>query len=103
MIAIFSISVPIYFTLWSFKAPILTYLILIELNAISVIVLLRKINSIKEFNDKMIETYNSIQSELGGSFLVRITGKKEEVIRQVQKLNKEYKFEEITPKFKFKS
>jgi len=103
LIATFSILVPIYFTLWSFNAPLLIYLITIELNTIIIVILLRKMKNVKDCNEMMIETYNSIQSELGGSPLVRIDGKKEEVLKKVNEWNKKYNLKPITPRFKVKT
>jgi hypothetical protein len=92
LIALFSIFVPIYIALFEFNTSILIYMIVIEINAIGLIFLLRKIKEIKKCNEMMIEQYNYMQSELGGSFLVKLQGKKEDVIKQVNEWNKRYNF-----------
>lgn len=98
LIALFSIFIPIYIALWNFKIPILPYFIIMELNAIGVALLLNKIRDIKKCNESMIEQYNSIQSKLGGSFLVKIKGKKKDVLRQFNEWNKKYHFKPLISK-----
>lgn len=103
LVALFSIFIPIYFTFLKFNASLMVYILTIEINAIILAVLLRKIKSIKECNDGIIEQYNSIQSQLGGSFLVRLDGEKEKVIKQFKEWCKKYNFKLYNPKFKRKS
>lgn len=105
LIAIFSIFIPLYFALWSFNVSlllILIYLNILLLNGICIKILLRKMNNLKNCNDIMIESYNAIQSELGGSFLVRFDGKKNEVIKKFNEWRKKYNFENINLKIKGK-
>ena len=98
LIALFSIFVPIYIALIEFKFHLLVYLIIIELNLIFLIVLLRKMKNLNECNEMMIEQYNAIQSQFGGSFLVKIKGKKEDVLKQVSKWNKQFHFKPVNVK-----
>lgn len=98
LIALFSIFVPIYIAFIQFNVPILAYLIAIEINLISLIILLRKIKNLNECNEMMIEQYNTIQSQLGGSFLVKLKGKKEDVFKQVNEWNKKFHFTPVKTK-----
>ncbi len=98
LIALFSIFVPIYIALLNFNLSFWSYIIVIELNAIGCVFLIRKIKLIKEGNEMMIEQYNVIQAELGGVSLVKMKGKKEEIIKQVNEWNKNFNFKPIKPK-----
>jgi len=103
LIAIFSIFIPLYFTLWNFNASLLFFLIIMELNAISIVILLRKIKNTKQCNEMMIESYNSIQSEIGGSCLIRIEGEKEEVEKKCKEWCKKYNFKTFSPSLRINS
>lgn len=97
LIALFSVFTPIYIALGG--ASIFTYIVVIELNAIILLFLLRKIKNIKIGNEIMIEQYNAIQSEIGGGSLVKVEGENENVLKKFNEWNKKFNLKLFTPKF----
>ena len=99
LIAVFSIFIPIYFTIWNFRVQIDYFLVLLIINIIIVFSLVDRIQNIRYCNDFLIEAYNVIQSKIAGSYLICLDGNRKAVFRQLKEWQEQYRLE--TPFNKF--
>lgn len=90
LIALLSISTPLFIALWSAEVNLSVFIILLIVLGILIYKIMKKIELVKGANERLVEGYNTIQSKRAGSWLVLFEGNERDILK---------KFEEIQKKF----
>jgi hypothetical protein len=90
LIALFSISTPLFIALWSAEANIYIFVGFLILLVFLVYKIINQIGLVKDTNEKLVEGYNVIQSKRAGSYMVLFEGTQRDILK---------KFEEMQNKF----
>jgi cell division protein FtsW (lipid II flippase) len=86
LIALLSIMIPIFVTLFIAEAPLWLIITFIVINAIIIYFLIRKINTLSYSNNQMVEAFNGIQSKRIGSRMFILEGNRKQVFELMRKL-----------------
>jgi len=86
LIALLSITIPIFVTLFISKAPIWLIISSIIINAIILYFLIKKINLLNYSNNQLVEAFNGIQAKRTGSRMFILEGNKKQVFEFMRKI-----------------
>src|SRR3989344_9226091 len=86
LIALLSITIPIFISLFISGASLWLITLFICINAIIVYFLVRKISTLNYSNNQLVEAFNGIQSKRTGSRMFILEGNRKQVFEFMRKL-----------------
>ena len=89
LIAAFAVFTPLYFTLWGLGLSWIYSIVLFAINMSVVFIFINKIKDVKDCNSHLIEGYNVIQSQRGGSILFKARIDKDK-IKEFEEISKQH-------------
>lgn len=88
LVALFSITIPVYATLWISKIPLYFIILTLIINLVLVYLLLSKIKVYKNSNEMLVEGYHAIQSKRAGSKILLLEGNRKKIFGVMKELQK---------------
>jgi len=88
LIALFSISTPLFIALWSTGANIIIFIIFLIILSILIYKIINQIELVKEANEKLVEGYNVMQSKRAGTLLVLFEGTEKDILKKFEEVQK---------------
>ena len=90
LIALLSISTPLFIALWSQQVHFSIFAILIIGLGIWVYKIVKQIKIVKGINEKLVEGYNVMQSKRAGSYLVLFEGSQKDILKKFEEMQKKF-------------
>lgn len=90
LIALFSISTPLFIALWAAKVEFYIFIILLCILGFVIYNIIRRIELVKETNEKLVEGYNVMQSKRAGSYMFLFEGTEKDILKKFEEMEKKF-------------